>query len=85
MKRRAFTPNRPAREAPRMPLGNAPTTSSSNPRAHIVTYKPTCGVPGCREPAMVRQRCRCGAIFARCHEHEPSDPVAALRAAHRCP
>jgi hypothetical protein len=57
---------------------------SIDPKAHITVYRPRCGVHGCREPAMVWQRCRCRETFARCHDHEPQKAVQALRAEHRC-
>lgn len=57
---------------------------SSDPRQHIAVYRPRCGIPDCREPGMVWGRCRCRAVFARCHKHEPENPMAAARAAHLC-
>jgi hypothetical protein len=56
---------------------------SLDPKAHITVHKPRCGAHGCRELAMVWQRCRCRTSFARCHAHEP-EKVQALRAEHRC-
>ncbi len=57
---------------------------SSNPRDHIVLYRPRCTVTNCRQPGMLWSRCRCGQAFSRCHEHEPEHPMAAARAAHVC-
>ena len=64
-----------------------PGAWSANPKDHITIWKPRCGTPGCRELAMTWGRCRCTTTFARCHQHQPTDPVAALRRAHEvtCP
>jgi hypothetical protein len=63
----------------------APGAWSADPRAHATIYRPLCGVPACREPAMIWTRHNCRQFIARCHAHDPTDPFAAALAAHQCP
>ena len=54
----------------------------ANSNAHITIYRPPCSVTPCRMPSMVWCRCRCRTAIGRCHEHEPTHPLAAARADH---
>lgn len=61
----------------------AATTWSSNPRDHIAVFRPRCvAVPACRQPGMEWSRCRCGVVFAACHEHAPNHSIRQARAVH---
>lgn len=60
------------------------TTWSKNPRSHIAVFKPSCGRPGCRKGCISWWRCRCGDVVGRCNDHDDAEPIAQLRATHRC-
>lgn len=60
------------------------TIWSRDPRAHAAVFKPPCGRAACRLLCMTWWRCRCGANVGRCVEHAAAEPLAKLRAEHRC-